>query len=286
MTEMKPTEDNDRKPLLTLRLYKRHILAIIIFIVAGMFLYSIYFKFFMVLPQTAINVMPELPTSTVGQRLLVLAPHCDDEILGAGGFIHRSIQNGSVVKVVVVTDCNKRKIGNVRKNETKAGLMVEGLSSQNIEFLDLPEGESRPGGAIEFQIAENLKKELDSFKPTIVVLPSISDTHRDHKATGIAGEQAMSGKTDITALYYLIHYNFLRFPSPPGLHPEDYLLPPARLINLKDRWYKFSLTQEEVDLKEEAIGKYKSQLSLKNPILVRVLWDFARQNELFMIKAK
>jgi len=64
------------------------------------------------------------------------------------------------------------------------------------------------------------------------------------------------------------------------------VLPPARLINFSDRWYKFDLTDDEIEIKEDAISKYKSQLSLKNPILVRVLWDFARKNELFMMETK
>jgi len=36
----------DRKPLLTFKLYKRHIIAIIILIAAAIFGYSIYFKYF------------------------------------------------------------------------------------------------------------------------------------------------------------------------------------------------------------------------------------------------
>lgn len=238
----------------------------------------------MVLPQTAINVMPELPINLENQKIMIFAPHCDDEVLGAGGLIHRAIGLKSEVKVVVVTDCNKRKIGQKRKAETKNGLMVEGLSAQNISFLDFPEGESMTRREPEDKLRLAMQRQIDSYKPTLVVMPNVNDTHRDHKATGIAGDQILQNRLDVKVLYYLIHYNFLRFPSPPGLRPDDYLLPPARLINFKDKWYKFTLTTDEVDLKEEAIGEYKTQLSLRNPILTRILWDFARRNELFMIK--
>lgn len=272
------------KPILTLQIYKRHILFSLIALLVVLFGYSFYFKFFMVLPQTAINVMPELPMNLENQKIMIFAPHCDDEVLGAGGLIHRAIWLKSQVRVVVVTDCNKRKIGQKRKVETKNGLIVVGLSAQNLSFLDFPEGESMTRKDPEDRLRLAMQKQIDSYKPTLVVMPNINDTHRDHKATGIAGDKILQNRLDVKVLYYLIHYNFLRFPSPPGLRPDDYLLPPARLINFKDKWYKFTLTTDEVDLKEEAIGEYKTQLSLRNPILTRILWDFARRNELFMMQ--
>src|SRR2546430_10087895 len=38
-----------------------------------------------------------------GERLLVLAPHPDDETLGAGGLIQRVLARGGTVRVVLVT---------------------------------------------------------------------------------------------------------------------------------------------------------------------------------------
>jgi len=39
-----------------------------------------------------------------GQRWLVVAPHCDDEILGAGGLLHLAVQAGCAVRVVLLTN--------------------------------------------------------------------------------------------------------------------------------------------------------------------------------------
>ena len=38
-----------------------------------------------------------------GERLLVIAPHPDDETLGAGGLIQRVLERGGTVRVVLVT---------------------------------------------------------------------------------------------------------------------------------------------------------------------------------------
>jgi len=277
----------DRKPLLTFKLYKRHIIAIIILIAAAIFGYSIYFKYFMILPPSAIHVLPDLPVDLTSQKVLLFAPHCDDEILSSGGLIHRALSQGSSMRVIITTDCNKHKNGDVRKKETETGLATVGLSKQNIGYFNLPEGEGNyKNSADDSQVREAIKGEVESFNPTIVVLPLPQDSHRDHAIVGRVGQSYLEDKKNIQVIYYLIHYNFLRFPSPPGLQPDAYVLPPARLINFSDRWYKFDLTDDEIEIKEDAISKYKSQLSLKNPILVRVLWDFARKNELFMMETK
>src|SRR5205809_8147276 len=40
----------------------------------------------------------------LGARLLVLAPHPDDEVLGAAGMIDAAVRRGAAVRVVVATD--------------------------------------------------------------------------------------------------------------------------------------------------------------------------------------
>jgi len=40
----------------------------------------------------------------LGARLLVLAPHPDDEVLGAAGMIEAAVRRGADVRVVVATD--------------------------------------------------------------------------------------------------------------------------------------------------------------------------------------
>ena len=42
-------------------------------------------------------------------RILVVAPHLDDEMLGAGGTLIKSIAGGSTVKVLYLTDGSTEK---------------------------------------------------------------------------------------------------------------------------------------------------------------------------------
>ncbi|HMM19883.1 MAG TPA: glycosyltransferase [Selenomonadales bacterium] len=72
-----------------------------------------------------------------GKRILLLAPHQDDEALMGAGIIAHALDNGADLKVVVVTngDNKGRKTGLVRSRETIAAMASLGLSAANIIFL-------------------------------------------------------------------------------------------------------------------------------------------------------
>ena len=275
-----------KKPLLTLTIYKRHVVALIILAAMATSVYGVYFRNFMVLPQSAVNIMPRFPLSLEKQRILIVSPHCDDESLGSAGLIQQGITAGSEIKVVITTDCNRHKIGQIRKSESLAALSSLGISSDKLDLLNFPEVESNkkpnPKGQT---LQQALDDEISQFKPTLVIAPHPEDTHVDHRTAGLNVKNLIKSKyPDIKVAYYLIHYNFLKYPSPSGKHNDRYLVPPAKLITLSDKWYILGLTSEEEDKKQEAILKYKSQLSMKNPILHGILLDFIRENELFMIE--
>lgn len=107
------------------------------------------------------NVPPEaLPVLSLDeyQRIAVFAPHCDDEVLGAGGLIQAALQKGLDVYVVVATggDGYRRAttaqfrrifpqprdfvtMGEIRQQETLAALAHLGLDSSKVIFLGYPE---------------------------------------------------------------------------------------------------------------------------------------------------
>ncbi|MDH7485651.1 MAG: PIG-L family deacetylase [Anaerolineae bacterium] len=92
-------------------------------------------------------------------RLLVLAPHCDDETLGAGGLIQAALREGMGVRVVIVTACDGYRsaamaqfrrlrlrsedfvaLGELRRRESLQALARLGLhSTDDVLFLMYPE---------------------------------------------------------------------------------------------------------------------------------------------------
>lgn len=72
-----------------------------------------------------------------GNKIMVLAPHQDDEMLMAGGIIKRAVDAGDDVKVLLATngDYNGQSSGEGRILETVNALNKLGLSKDNIVFL-------------------------------------------------------------------------------------------------------------------------------------------------------
>lgn len=104
------------------------------------------------------QIIREIQPFTRGDRVLILAPHPDDEVLGAGGVIQRARQVQAKIKVVCLTngDFNhwafalyKKKIpwgskgavrmGLIRSKETIAGLKTLGVTEKDIIFLGYPD---------------------------------------------------------------------------------------------------------------------------------------------------
>ena len=109
---------------------------------------------------SAADAIPELNLS-VGPttRLLVLAPHPDDEALGAAGLIQRVVAAGGSVRVVLMTSGDAfpegveaathirrpkardyRNYGSLRERETVTAMQSLGLNRSNILFLGFPDG--------------------------------------------------------------------------------------------------------------------------------------------------
>lgn len=100
-----------------------------------------------------------LPRRAEGGKLLVIAPHPDDETIGAGGLIQTALARGWQVRVAVLT-CgdgqavapllvNGRvvprpggyvQIGERRQAETLSAMAELGLSARDVDFLGYPDG--------------------------------------------------------------------------------------------------------------------------------------------------
>ena len=108
--------------------------------------------------QSPTQDVQSIPDFTKNDRLLILAPHPDDEAIGAAGVIQRAIKAGASVYVACYTngDANelafiiyekrftfrKREfihMGEVRRKETIAAMKFLGMDENNIFFLGYPD---------------------------------------------------------------------------------------------------------------------------------------------------
>jgi len=128
-------------------------------------------------------------------RVVVVAPHPDDEVLAVGGSVRHLAARGAEVVVVAVTDGEASHPGSramtppdlarARRAERTAALRTLGVGEPVVDRLRVPDGQVV---RFEQEVASVL---LDHLGPDTVCLATWQhDGHPDHEATGRAASDA------------------------------------------------------------------------------------------------
>lgn len=114
-------------------------------------------------------------------KILVIAPHPDDEVLGCGGTIAKCVSKGDEVYIAIVTKgCSpifsEDQVSTVRNDCLRADKY---LGVKDTIFLDFPAAmlEEVP----RHQINDSLIKLVQDIKPETVFIPHRGDMQLDHK---------------------------------------------------------------------------------------------------------
>ena len=141
--------------------------------------------------RTAAESLPAVVPPPLG-RVLVVAPHPDDETFGAGGTIHDLARLGYGVTVVVVTDgaashAGLPELAAIRRREALHAMKALGVSAAP-QFLDLPDGHVSDHREA---LAARLRSLADDC--ALIIAPRSGDGHPDHEATAEAVIEAIMG---------------------------------------------------------------------------------------------
>lgn len=214
---------------------------------------------------------PDLLLRRAGARLLVFAPHPDDESLAAGGLIQRALACGVAVSVVYATDGEnnpwpqrvlehrvwigqqqRAAWGARRRDEADAALAALGAKAVTVHRLGWPDG------GITWQMLDAmpcmlaaLRQLLVAERPTVLVLPDLADRHPDHSALHVLLDLALRVlpvADQPACLGYVLHGR-----SHPGL--------PRRAV--------LALSVDELARKHAAIGAHASQMALAGGRMMR-----------------
>lgn len=250
-------------------------LIFILLLLTSVLLFLVIFWHSQIVPQTFVHLIEKADSPERGERILVLAPHPDDETIGAGGYLATALRRGAEVWVILVTDGNKRRQSRRRLKEFGRACSVLGVPAERRILWHYPDGSLRNQDPRE--IRQKLEKEVERIKPHLILAPHRHDIHYDHAVIGrVAGRVARC--QGLMFYQYLVH--FYRFPAPRGYYRNDYLLPPLRL-SLDEDWRVFDLSPAVRELKEEALRGYRSQLRIR--VMRDLLLSFLRRNELFAV---
>ncbi len=210
-----------------------------------------------------------MPQPTTKDRIVVFAPHPDDETSLVGGYIRAAAQVKSELTIVVVTDGNAQGQAPERLSELKAALKILGVIT--FQQLSLPDGQLEQHPAA---LQEKFRQIIDQTKPTVVIFPHPADAHTDHAAVGRA-ILAITDGGPVQRYAYLDHFP-PRLPYPRGYYPNLFTWAPS---NLKNNWVTFSLSAEQQRLKEHALRAFAREM--RRPILKSHLVSTIRRNEIF-----
>jgi LmbE family N-acetylglucosaminyl deacetylase len=195
-----------------------------------------------------------------GQHWLVVAPHPDDEVLGAGGLLQQVLSAGARASVLLLTDGDnnpwpqrwlerrlrlddaaRTRWGRRRRGEVEAALKRLGLDpARDLRALAWTDGQidanllARPR-----EMVDGFSRALAELGPTHLVLPTADDRHPDHNAAAVIGvlaAQRLPRPAELLA--YRVHGS--------GIKPT---LPLA-------------LEREQVRRKRRALEEHKTQLAL------------------------
>jgi N-acetylglucosamine malate deacetylase 1 len=117
----------------------------------------------------------------VSDRVLVVAPHHDDEVLGVGGTMARAADEGAEVSVLVVTRGEPpafplEMVERVRREAEAAHAM---LGVTRTIFLDLPA--AALDTVAHSEINSRFDRAFEELRPDTMYLPFIGDIHSDHR---------------------------------------------------------------------------------------------------------
>lgn len=144
-------------------------------------------------------------SSPSNQRILVLAPHPDDEVIGCAGTILLHIAQGDAVTVVYITDgrrsralgLNAAQMTQRRKQEAQAAIAI--LDCDRV-WLGFPENEWE---IVDLQ--PQLTDLLTRLDPHIIYAPSRVDFHPEHHKVAHALATQLSSDTQAIIRIYQIH---------------------------------------------------------------------------------
>jgi LmbE family N-acetylglucosaminyl deacetylase len=196
-------------------------------------------------------------------RVLIVAPHPDDESLGAGGLLQRLFAQKIPVRILFATNgennawaqryWDKRLLigpeervrwGKRRREEALSAISALGGKHACAKFMNLPDqGLTRLLMLADPDLSVRLADEIQEWEPTVAIIPTMHDAHPDHSALSVAFSLALDSiGGSLTRIWeYLVH------------KPQ---------VQLAQEPVKLLLSLEEMERKRRAILCHETQVAL------------------------
>jgi GT2 family glycosyltransferase/LmbE family N-acetylglucosaminyl deacetylase len=206
-----------------------------------------------------------VPAFNSYSRLMMFAPHPDDEALACSVILQHAVRAGAAIRVVYATDgennpwpqrvleckwrldgTDRRHWGELRRAEALAALQVLGVHSSDVRFLGLPDQGLTDLLMVDCRSTlERFASAMSDWCPTDLLVPSIADTHPDHSALAVMLRLVLAQS----------------FPNEPQMSVWSYVVH-GESAAFRDRAQELRQSKRETAVKERAIRCHKTQLKL------------------------
>lgn len=181
-------------------------------------------------------------------RVLVIAPHPDDEVLGVGGTIAKHVQNGDEVRVCIVTKGVEPLYSEEGTRRTRQ-CTLEAHSILGVArtiFLDFPA--VLLNDTPKYQLNMSILNVVNEFLPDVCYIPHKGDMHHDH---------AIVNEASMVALRPIYEHQVKEIYMYETLSETEWNLPDVSHVFIPNTWIDISQT---IDIKIEALKKYNELL--------------------------
>ena len=231
--------------------------------------------------------MPDLDLQRLTGKIVIVAPHMDDEALACGGLIAK-LPHKDGVHVIYATDGMKSPapiiqgrdkitpdLGKTRMQESIEAMKLLSVPEHNLHFLCLPEAQLEKHLS---SLRNLLRDKIRTIAPRQIFIPFRYDRHPDHLAVNHAiVSDFWQGDTQPQLIEYFVYYRWRLMPK---RDIRRYIRPQ----------FLFKLEIEDVaQQKRQALDCFRSQTTIyypwqTRPILTsRLLGEECQNPEFFLI---
>lgn len=192
------------------------------------------------------------------KRILIIAPHPDDEVLGCGGVMKKLAIQGNQVFVLIASRgkeglYSEDRILNVR-NEALEAHKVLGVKETRFLDFNAPELDLVSISVLSAAISEIISE----FRPDTIFLPHSGDIHHDHKAVFNAGLVAVRPVNGLAVRHV---YSYETLSETEWAAPKsDEIFIPTYFVNISET---FSFKIEAMKCYSTQLRKFPNPRSIK-----------------------
>ena len=161
-------------------------------------------------------------------RVLAIAPHPDDEILGCGGTLARLVDEGGEVTIAVATTGRQpifaaEQVEQVQQEMRRAHAII-GVKDTRLLNLPAAELDAIPARECNAPFADL----IDEMRPDTLLLPFVGDIHLDHQLTFLAAMVAArprhaAAPCNILCYETVSETNWYAAPTTPAFVPNVFI---------------------------------------------------------------